>query len=214
MIGNLKGNNNTGARCYHLKSIRNILMVLSMFFSFISIYLGFKNSDKILAGLGLFALSFWTLWFDPVTRDISEKTESTPKTFEEVFVDLSTTALLTLIILYTFFFSQSGKAFLSGIIILVLLTVIISRFYEGIVQHLKELPKEKKHMLSILPALIGGAIFLAFRNLGGMAVLLGLLASTLLLLEFNCSEPNNVVVSDIVEVTSNSHRWERMSRRQ
>jgi len=92
--------------------------------------------------------------------------------------------------------------------------VIISRFYEGIVQHLKELPKEKKRMLNILPSLIGGAIFLAFRNLGGMAVLLGLLASTVLLLEFNCSEPNNVVVSDIVEVTSNSHRWGRMSRRQ
>jgi len=52
-------------------------------FSFISMYLGFKNSDKILAGLGLFALSFWASWFDPVTRDISEKTGSTPETFEE-----------------------------------------------------------------------------------------------------------------------------------
>lgn len=175
-------------RYNHIKSIRNFLVFLSMFFSFVSIYLGLKNSDKTLAGLGLFALSFWAFWFDPVTKDISEKTESVPKTFEEVFVDILTTALLAFVILYTFFFSPSEKAFLDGLVVLVFFIITIGRFYDRIVQQVRNVSNEKRRALIVLPALAGGATFLIFRNFGGTAVLLGFVASTALLLEFDCSE--------------------------
>ncbi|WP_167914093.1 hypothetical protein [Thermococcus sp. 21S9] len=159
-----------------------------MFFSFISIYEGFTNNDKTLAGLGLFALSFWVSWFDPITRDISEKTGNVSNTFEEVFVDISATALLVVVILYTFFFSSSEKAFLGGLVVLVFLITTIGRFHDKLVQQVRSGPNEKRRTLIVLPALAGSVAFLIFRNLGGMAVLLGFLASTALLFEFECSE--------------------------
>jgi len=174
--------------CNHIKSIRNFLVFLSAFFSFISIYKGFINNDKTLAGLGLFALSFWVSWFDPITRDISEKTGNVSNTFEEVFVDISTTALLVVVILYTFFFSSSEKAFLGGLVVLVFLITTIGRFHDKLIQQVRNASNEKRRALIVLPALVGSVAFLIFQNFGGTAVLLGFLASTALLLEFECSE--------------------------
>ncbi|NJE61900.1 hypothetical protein [Thermococcus sp. 21S7] len=179
----------------YLKSLRNTLMILSMFFSFISIYLGFRNHDKILAGLGLFTLSFWASWFDPVTKDISKKTGSTPKTFEEIFIDILTTALLSFILIYTFFFSSSEKVFFLGLIIVALMIVIVSRFYDLIRQHLTGLSSKGQSAMVAIPAVVGGISFLIFTNLGGTAALLGFLACTVLLLEFKEQKAEKQAIS-------------------
>ena len=187
----------------YLKSLRNTLMILSMFFSFISIYLGFRDNDKILAGLGLFALSLGILVRPRNQRYFKkEKTGSTPKTFEEIFIDLSITALLSFILLYTFFFSPSEKVFFLGLIIIVLIIATISRFYDLICQHLKRLSKKSQSVMTAIPAVVGGVVFLIFLNPGGIAVLLGFLACTVLLLEFKEQKAEKQAISPASENSS------------
>lgn len=181
-----------------LKCIRNTLILLSVFLSFISIYGGFRNNNKVLTGLGFFALSFWFLWFDPVTRDISKKSGSVPRTPGEIFTDLATTALLVLVILYIFLFGSSGKIFLAGLIILALLVIMLGRFYGKISRPLDRLSKKHLYILPMVSILMGIIAFSVFQNLGGMAILLGFLASAVLILEFSLeskeSNDNNNVL--------------------
>ncbi|NJF25590.1 hypothetical protein [Thermococcus sp. Bubb.Bath] len=167
-----------------LKCIRNTLILLSLALSIVPICRGFRNNDKTLAGLGLFALSFWLAWYDPITKDISKKTNSIPKTPGEVSTDLITTALLVLVILYAFLLSPSGKIFLVGLITLALLIIPLSHFYAKISRLMDRLSKKCQYLLPGIFTLTGIIALLIFRNPGGMATLLGFLASALMILEF------------------------------
>ncbi|MDI3476240.1 MAG: hypothetical protein PWQ95_1968 [Thermococcaceae archaeon] len=173
----------------HLKCIRNILILLSLFFSLLSIYKGFRNNNKALAGLGLFALSFWLAWYDPVTREISKKTNSTPKTPGEISADLTIIALLILVIVYTFLYSPSGTMFLAGLITLAILIILLSRLYTGVSEFLNKLSKKYQYVLPTIFALTGIISILVFRNIGGISLLLGFLASALIILEFERRSP-------------------------
>ncbi|WP_457742398.1 hypothetical protein [Thermococcus sp.] len=79
-----------------------------------------------------------------ITKDISTKAESFSKTFEEIFVDISTTALLAFVVLYTFFFSSSERSFLGRLAVFVILIITISHLYDKIVQKIRNILGNKK----------------------------------------------------------------------